>query len=382
MGTWLTRRRLAAGAVLAGTGMAGTRPARGAGDAIRIGMVATTSGSAAETGALALNGARLALDEVNAQGVLGRKLDLVTEDDQTSNSGGVLAFTRLSGDPAIVAFLGPARSTEVLAMAPDVMRTARPFMFGGSDPSLTTLGNRWLFRCRPNDTYSARVMAAFGAEDLAGKRWAVVHSTDTFGSNGAKALVAALDARGIKPVLVQGYTNGAVDYTAVVLAIRQSGADLLASYITLDTDSGIFARQLRQLGVQIPWVGSASITSTTGANLAGRALEGAYGVTDYAQDATPASQAFGERFRAKYNKQPDFQSAWPYDAVHLLARAMRDAGSTDPEAIRSAMLAMRGYAGAEGDYAFNDKGDGLRAYNVVRNTGGAFAFSKRIAVQD
>ena len=377
MGTRLTRRGLVAISLLAGT-----RASRGATDTIRIGMVATTTGSAAETGALALNGARLALDEVNVQGVLGRKLELVTEDDQTSNPGGVLAFSRLSNDPGIVAFLGPARSTEVLAMAPDVLKAARPFMFGGSDPSLTTLGNRWLFRCRPNDTYSARVMASFGAEDLAGKRWAVVHSTDTFGSNGAKALLAALDARGIKPALVQGYTNGAVDYTAVVLAVRQSGADLLASYITLDTDSGIFARQLRQLGVQIPWIGSASITSTTGMNLAGRALEGAYGVTDYAMDATPASRAFGEHFRAAYKKQPDFQSAWPYDAIHLLARAMTDARSTEPEAMRSALIAMQGYHGAEGDYSFNDKGDGLRAYNIVRNTGGTIVFSKRIDVPD
>ena len=68
--------------------------------------------------------------------------------------------------------------------------------------------------------------------------------------------------------------------------------------------------------------------------------------------------------------------------MHLLARAMAEARSTEAEAIRSALLAMRGYQGAEGDYAFNDKGDGLRAYNIVRNTGGAFVFSKRIELRD
>ncbi len=373
----LTRRALALSAVAAA---AVPRFAR-AEDTIKIGAVFPSTGPAAEAGKLQLNGARQALETVNEKGVLGRKLELVVEDDQTTNPGAVLAFSRLASRPEIAAFIGSIRSTQVEAMAPDVLKVGKPMMIGGTSPTLTHQGNKWLFRCRPNDTYSAKVIAEFGASDLKKQKWAVVFSTDAFGSNGAKALEEALKAKGITPVLMQGYTNQASDYTAVVLAVRQSGADIVGSYFTFESDLGIFARQLRQLGVTVPWVGSPSIVNTTALNLAGRALFGTYGVADYAVDATPASKAFAERYQAMYKALPDNQSSWTFDAVNLLARAITDAGSTEPEKIRTALAAIRGYAGAEGEYNFDENGDGLRGYNVVKNENGKIVFDRRIEVK-
>jgi len=374
----LTRRSLG----FAAATLAASHRGRAADDTIKIGVVSTATGAAAEIGRLGLNGARQALEDVNAKGVLGRKLELVTEDDQTTNPGAVLAFSRLASRSDIVAFLGPPRSTQVQAIAPDAQKAGRPVLFGGTDPSLTQQGNKWLFRCRPSDLYSAKVIAEFGAGDLKRRKWAIVYSTDTFGSNGSKTLVAALDTLGIKPVLMQGYTNQAADYTAVVLAVRQSGADIIASYFTLETDLGIFARQLRQLGVTVPWIGTPSIVSTSAMNLAGRALYGTYGVADYALEASPAAHAFGERYQALYKSLPDLQSAWTFDAVHLIARGIADAGTTEPEAIRAALVAIRGYQGAEGEYNFDEKGDGLRGYNVVKNEDGKIVFNRRIELKD
>ena len=351
-------------------------------DTIKIGAVFPSTGPAAEAGKLQLNGARQALETVNEKGVLGRKLELIVEDDQTTNPGAVLAFSRLAGRPEIAAFIGPIRSTQVEAMSPDVLKVGKPMMIGGTSPTLTNQGNKWLFRCRPNDTYSAKVIAEFGVADLKKQKWALVYSTDSFGTNGMKALEAALKDKGITPVLMQGYTNQASDYTAVVLAVRQSGADILGSYFTFENDLGIFARQLRQLGVTIPWVGSPSIVNTTALNLAGRALFGTYGVADYAVDATPASKAFAERYQALYKAIPDNQSSWTFDAVNLLARAISDAGNTEPEKIRAALAATRGFAGAEGEYNFDSKGDGLRGYNVVRNENGKIVFDRRIEVKE
>ncbi len=373
----LTRRSLA----LSTVALAMPHIARAA-ETIKIGMTSPTTGAAAESGKFARQGAQMALDAVNAKGVLGRQLELVIEDDQTTNPGSVLAFSRLSSQADIVAFIGSVRSTQVQAMAPDVLKAGRPMMFGGTDPTLTQQGNKWLFRCRPNDSYSAKVIAQFGVEELKKEKWAVVHSTDAFGSNGSKALEAALKARGITPVLMQGYTNNATDYTAVVLAVKSAGADIVSSYMTFEGDLGIFARQLRQLGVRIPWVGSPSIVNTTALNLAGPALFGTYGVADYAVDATPASKAFGNAYEARFKTKPDNQSSWPYDAVNLLARAITDAGSTEPEKIRVALAAIHGFDGAEGQYNYDDHGDGLRGYNVVRNEDGKIVFDRRIEVKE
>jgi branched-chain amino acid transport system substrate-binding protein len=353
------------------------------GSTIRVGMVLPVTGPAAEAGRYALNGAKLALDAVNkGGGVLGKQVELVTEDDQTTNPGAVLAFSKLSSQPDIVGFLGSIRSTQNHAMAPDVLKVGKPFMFGGTDPVLTHMGNPWFFRFRPNDLYSARVISEYGISTLGKKKWAVVHSTDAFGTSGAKALVEALEKGGATVALDQGYANQSQDFTPVVLAIKQSGADVIGSYFTFENDLGIFARQLRQLGVTVPWVGSPSIVNVTALKLAGPSLFGTYGVADYAEDAGPSSKSFGNAYRAAYKVAPDNQSSWTFDALTVLALAINKAGKTDPQAVRDAILAVRGHQGAEGEYNFDANGDGLHGYNIVQNEKGNIVFSKRIDFKD
>src|SRR5476649_2904060 len=281
---------------------------------IKIGMCAPVTGPAAESGRYAQIGAKLALDAVNkAGGVLGKQVELIVEDDQTTNPGIVLAFSKLASQSDMVAFLGSIRSTQVHAMAPDVLKLGKPVMIGGTDPNLTHMGNQWLFRFRPNDSYSGSVIADYGVKTLEKKKWAVLHSTDAFGTAGGKALSAALEKLGSPAVLDQGYANQSQDFTPVVLAIKQSGADILGSYFTFENDLGVFARQLRQLGVTIPYVGSPSIVNITALKLAGPALYGTFGVADYAEDSSAGSKAFGKIYRDAAKVAPDNQSSWTYD---------------------------------------------------------------------
>jgi branched-chain amino acid transport system substrate-binding protein len=375
----LTRRDFSAGLAVGLAAPALIKSAGAQGATIKIGMCAPITGPAAEAGKYATGGAKLALDAVNkAGGILGKQLELIVEDDQTTNPGIVLAFSKLAAQPDIVAFLGSIRSTQVHAMQPDVLKAAKPTMFGGTDPNLTKLGNPWLFRCRPNDSYSGRVIADYGVNTLAKKKWAVLHSTDAFGTAGGKALSEALEKLGSPSILDQGYANQSQDFTPVVLAIKQSGADILGSYFTFENDLGIFARQLRQLGVTIPWVGSPSIVNVTATKLAGPALYGTFGVADYAEESSQGSKDYGKAYRAAYGVAPDNQSSWTFDAINLLANAIKTAGSTDPQKIRDAMIATKKFAGAEGEYNFDEKGDGLHGYNIVKNDKGTITFDKHI----
>ncbi len=375
----VTRRTFTAGltAGIAAPALIGRAGAQGA--TMKVGMVVPITGPAAEAGRYALNGAKLALEAVNkAGGVLGKPMEIVTEDDQTTNPGAVLAFSKLSSQSDMVAFLGSIRSTQNHAMAPDILKTGKPVMFGGTDPQLTRLNNPWLFRFRPNDLYSGRVIAEYGSKELGKKKWAVIHSTDAFGTSGGKALTEALGASGAASVLDQGYANQSQDFTPVVLAIKQSGADIIGSYFTFENDLGIFARQLRQLGVNIPWVGSPSIVNVTAIKLGGPALNGTFGVADYAEDSSPGAKAFGKAYRDAYKVAPDNQSSWTFDAVNVLAMAINKAGKTDPNAIRDAILAIKKYEGAEGQYNFDARGDGLHGYNIVKNEGGNLVFTKHL----
>ena len=379
----LTRREFTAGIA---AGVAAPYVITGANaqaSTVKIGMCVPVTGPAAEQGLWAQNGAKLALAAVNkAGGVLGKQVELVIEDDQTTNPGIVLAFSKLAAQSDIVAFLGSVRSTQVHAMAPDVIKLGKPVMIGGTDPTLTHMGNQWLFRFRPNDSYSGRVIADFGVNTLGKKKWAVVHSTDAFGAAGGKALTAALEKLGAPPVLDLGYANQSQDFTPVVLAVKQSGADVLGTYFTFENDLGIFARQLRQLGVTIPWVGSPTTVNVSAIKLAGPTLYGTYGVADYAEESSEASKAFGKAYREAYKVAPDLQSAWPYDAVTVLSAAINKAGSTDPGKIREAILGLKKFPGAEGGYNFDQNGDGLHGYNVVRNEKGTIVYDKHIEFDD
>jgi branched-chain amino acid transport system substrate-binding protein len=354
-----------------------------AADMLKIGVVAPQTGPGAESGRFQVQGAKLAADEINkAGGVLGRQIELVIEDDQTTNPGAVLAFSKLAGDKDIPAFIGSIRSTQVHAMAPDILKTGKPVMIGGTDPQLTHMGNSWLFRCRPNDTYSARVISDFGVNTLKLRKWAIVHSTDAFGTNGMKNLAEALKKQGIEPVLVQGYTNNSQDFTPVALAVKQSGADVMGTYMTFEPDQGIFAKQLRQLGVKTGWVGSPTTVTTTALKLAGPALYGSYAVVDFNRDSSPEAKAFAAKYEAAYKSAPDIFASWAYDAVHVLALAINNAKSLDPKAIREAILAVKGYKGAEGTYNFDQNGDGLHGYNIVKNDQGKIVFDKHIDFPD
>jgi branched-chain amino acid transport system substrate-binding protein len=350
-----------------------------AADPIHIGLVAEITGQAAEAGVYTVNGARLAIEDINkAGGVLGRPVELHVEDSQGSNPGAVLAFTKLFSRKDIPVIVGPIRSTQIQAASPSIARAGIPVMIGGTDPSLTRVNNRWVFRCRPNDLYSSKVIADFGVNDLKLRKWAIIHSTDAFGNGGKNALSAELKKFGIEPVLVQGFTNNTVDFTPVVLAIKRADPEVIGTYIPFSTDQGIFAKQLRQLGVQTAWVGSPTTVSETAMKLAGDALYGSYAVTDFHAGANDVARAYARNYRERYKIAADNYSAWTYDAVSLLALAMNNAKSTEPGAIRQALVAIRGHIGTEGLYNFDESGEGVRGYNVVKNDKGRVVFIKRV----
>jgi branched-chain amino acid transport system substrate-binding protein len=229
---------------------------------------------------------------------------------------------------------------------------------------------------------SQRFLLGPRVETLGKKSWAIVHSTDAFGTAGFKSLSEALGKLGAKVAIDQGYPNQSQDFTPVVLAIKSSGADVIGSYFTFDNDLAIFARQLRQLGVTTPWVGSPTITTAGAVKLAGPALYGTYGVADYAVDASPESKEFAQLYSAVSAAPPDSYSSWTYDAIGVLSTAINKAVSTDPDKIRAAILSTRGYMGAEGEYNFDEFGDGLHGYNIVRNDKGVIVYDKHIEFKD
>ncbi len=254
---------------------------------LKIGMVAPLTGLGAESVRYQIQATKLAIEEVNKEGgTLGRQIELVIEDDQTTEAGVTVVFRKLAEDNDIPAFIGPIRSIRIHAIARDVQKLGKPVMIGGTDPQLTHMGKPWLFRCRPNDIYSTRVMADYGVKALGKKKWVIVYSLDAFGTNAMKNLVEVLKGMGIEPELLRGYTNSWQDSTPVAIAVQRSSANVIGTYMTFESDLGVFAKQLRQLDVHITWVGSASTVARTALTLAGSALHGSFAIVDFSPDSS------------------------------------------------------------------------------------------------
>jgi branched-chain amino acid transport system substrate-binding protein len=376
---WHIRFALVAAAlVLIAPSLVNSTGAQGAADKspIYIGQVVPETGVGAETGVFQLNGANLAISQINGHGgINGRPLKLEVQDDQTTNAGAVAAFQRLTQSGNVTAIIGPIRSTEVQALTPYIERAQLPVIMGGTAPALTHEGDPWVFRTRPNDSYSAKALATFVVKTLHLNKIAVIHSSDAFGEGANTSVLAALKDLGVRPVTDQSYNNHDADLTPQALRIKRSGAQALISYITFDEDGVVLARQMHQLGVHVTWAGSPSLTTVTSRRLGGELLYGTYGVTDFALGQNAASVAFDRVYRAKYHAPADLYAGYVYDGVNILAIAMRKNG-TAPDAIRSGILAIKGYEGVEGTYNFDKNGDGLHQYTVVRNVKGTIRIVK------
>ncbi|MEA3112728.1 MAG: branched-chain amino acid transport system substrate-binding protein [Caballeronia sp.] len=350
-----------------------------AADSTKIGMITESTGPNSEAGLYQLNGAKLALDEVNqAGGVLGRQIELRNEDNQSANPGSVMAVSKLTSSGDLTALIATVRSTQVQAISPTVMKVGLPTFMGGTDTSLTHVNNPWIFRARPNDSYSAKVIADYGVNTLKLKKWAIVYSNDAFGNGAHKSLTESLKALGVTPLMAQGFPSNSQDFTQIVLAVKNSGADVVSTYIANSTDVAILGKQLRQLGVTATWVGSPSVSTETAMKLAGSALYGSYSIADFSPGSSPEARAYESKYKAKYKIEPDLYSAWAYDSVRLLALAIKNANSTKPDDIAKALHNIKGYKGVEGTYTFDKNGDGLHGYNIVKNDQGKIVFVKHI----
>lgn len=340
--------------------------AHAASGTIEIGMLADMTGDAALSGHHKVDGAKLAIQEVNAHGgINGKKLKLVVEDDRGHDQAGVSAYEKLASNPHIVAIIDSVRSTIVQATLPYVRRYQIPTMIGGTDPKLTHVGNHWVFRFRPNDNYASKTMAKYSVDSMGAKKVAILYDTDAFGSTGNDLLKAALKKDGAKIVSDQGYTTGTRDYTSYLEKIKSSGAGTLETYMTNAEDEAQMLKQLRQIGLKVKIMGSPSIATAVCVQLAGKAVNGTYGVSDFVANGNAAAKAFSKKYEAKYHSSPDLFGGWVYDAINVMAKVMRKDG-TGNHAIQHGIRNIAGYHGVEGTYTFDKNGDGLHGYWIVK----------------
>jgi branched-chain amino acid transport system substrate-binding protein len=338
-------------------------------DTIRFGVSAELSGKAALSGANAKRSLDLAVEGINAGGgILGKDVEVVYEDNQSTNPGAVNALNKTLESDNVFAVIGPIRSTQVLAMNEAIQARRVPMVIGGTNETLTTEGKGLLFRFRPSDALTGAAMVSFAEDKFAPKKVAILHDSDAFGSGGAAVVEQTAKDAGLDVVQKSSYTTGDKDYTAQLSAIKAADPDVLFTYATNSEDLVIFARQIEELGIDAQVVGSPSVTSEVTFDLGQEYVQDWYAVVDFLLGATPANQEWAAEYEKKYGIKPDLFGAWQHDAMYFMKAALEQSGC-DREAFLKAMHEVS-TEGVQGPLKSNELGDVNENLYAVQVKGG------------
>jgi len=346
---------------------AGCRSGSDTSGPIRIGQTVALTGERTSIGEYLAAGAKMAVDEINAAGgIKGRKVELIQEDSDDTNPAMVNAYNKvLSAKP--VAILCNDVSTQNLAIAAIANKEKMPTFVGGTSPVLLQ-GNDWFFRFRPSDVLAAQASARFAVQTLGKKKVAIAHLTDDFGMAGRNFLTKYVTDFGGTVVSDESYNRLDRDFTAQLENIRKSGAEVIINWADTYT-AATMMRQNKQLGINLPLIGSAAHGTPTTSKLAGEAAYGVYVVMDgvVAQVKDPKAEEWVKRFKQRYNKEPEFNATAAYDAIFLIKQAIENAnGATDNESIKKGISAIRGYSGIANIFKYENNGEGPRQVVIAQ----------------
>jgi branched-chain amino acid transport system substrate-binding protein len=351
-------------------------------DTIKIGEYASLTGKEAAFGQSSHKGTALAVDEINAAGgVLGRKLELITDDDQSKQGESATIAKKLIARDKVVGVLGEVASSRSLEAAPICQAYKTPMISPSStNPKVTDIGN-YIFRVCFVDPFQGTVMAVFAKNRLKIHKVAVLTSVSSAYSVGlAKYFKERFVADGGEVVIEQKFTEGDKDFNAQLTAIKAAGVEgiFVPGYYT---EAALICRQARELDMSMPLFGGDGWEAPELITIGGAAVEGCYYSTHYSpQVDTPAVKAFVAKFQARYDGEiPDAMAALGYDSAEVMADAIRRAGSTEGPAVRDALAATKGFEGVTGVTTMDKHRDATKAAVVIMVKDGKFKYVESVA---
>ncbi len=332
-------------------------------EVVRIGHVAPVSGPQAHYGKDNENGARMAVDDLNAQGVTigGKqvKFELLAEDDAADPKQGTAAAQKLC-DSKAVGVVGHLNSGTTIPAAKVYNDCGIPMVTGAAtNPNLTKPGYKTTFRIIANDNSLGAGLAAYAADTLKIKTVAVVDDRTAYGQGLANVFKRVAAEKGIKIVDEQFTTDKATDFMAILTAIKAKNADAIF-YGGMDPQAGPMLRQMEQLGMtNVKFFGGDGVCTHEISKLAAGAktlgnVVCAEGGASLAK--MPGGMAWKARYDAKYPNQFQVYSPYTYDATMLLVDAMKRAGSWDPK-VYIPELQKSNYKGVTANIAFEPNGE-------------------------
>lgn len=354
---------------------------------IKIGLLNEMTGGNATIGTAAANGAKLAIKEINANGgLLGKQIKAVVADNKSEPSEAANAMTKLLTQDRVVAVTGTFSSSNAIAAASVAEANKSPYLVAGATNPKVTVDEKtktvkkYIYRVCFIDPFQGTVAANFAAKDLKVKKAAMLVDNSSDYSKGlAEFFEAALKKEGGEIVSNEAYLQKDTDFKATLTKIKSKGAEVL--YVPgYYEEVGKIVKQAREMGITVPIIGADGWDSPKLVEIASvSALNNTYFTNHYSvEDTSPKAQAFVDSYTKEYGQKPEALAVLGYDAVYVLADAIKRANSTDSAKIIEALADTKDFPAISGVTTINKTHDADKNAVVIEMKDGKQVFKTSI----
>jgi len=331
---------------------------------VKIGHVGPTSGAIAHLGKDNENGAKMAIDELNAAGLkIGdrpAKFELLAEDDAADPKQGTAAAQKLI-DAKVNGVIGHLNSGTTIPASALYNQAGLPQISpSATNPKYTRQGFKTTFRVVADDVHLGSTLGKYAVETLKAKKVAVIDDRTAYGQGVADEFEKAIEAAGGKVVGREFTNDKATDFNVILTTLKGKKPDVVF-FGGMDAVAGPMLKQMKALGIKAKFMGGDGICTTELPKLAGKGMGDeqvfcaeAGGVEG---EEKAGMEKFSADFKAKFNADVQVYAPYVYDAVKVMVDAMVRAGSSEPEKYLPELAKTSGYKGVTGSISFDEKGD-------------------------
>jgi branched-chain amino acid transport system substrate-binding protein len=322
----------------------------------KIGVISYITGPGAAYGEAITSGFKLAQKEINEKGEVN--IELVIEDSAGKQDQALTAAQKLINSEEVVAILGPTLSTEMNVVGPVANLNGVPIMGTSTTAQGIPQIGEYVFRNSIPESLAipASIQKAVDKYDV--KKVAILYGNDdVFTKSGFDTMKKVAEDMGLEILTIETFQKGQSDYNAVLTKIKDLNPDLILAS-ALYNEGAVIMTQARKMGIDVPFVGGNGFNSPQVIEIAGDAANGLIVATPwYGGKDDPKVQEFVTKFEAEYGKKPDQFAAQAYDAMYIMAEAVKNAGEADRDAIRDALAETQNFEGILGSVSFDEEGD-------------------------
>lgn len=343
---------------------------------IILGSYSSNTGATASFGTLQRDGISMAIEEINAAGgINGKKIKHINYDNKSDNEETLAVVNRLISQDNVVAVIGEATSGKSKIGA-QVAQQNKVVMLSPSatNPEVTKVGN-YIFRACFIDPFQGYVMSKFASENLKAKKAAILRDIKSDYSVGLSDVFAVeFKKMGGEIVTDISYQEGDIDFKSQLTAIKAKNPDVIfvPGYYN---EIALLAKQLKDLGMKQILLGGDGWSSPELYKIAKDAMNGHYFSNHYTTESSdPKTTEFVKKFKAKYNQDADVMAALGYDAVYMMAEAMKKSPEVTRENIREHLAQMKDFYGVTGKMSMSEGRDAIKSAVVVKIEGPEYKY--------